>query len=363
MVRVMQVMGNMNSGGVEAVIMNYYRNIDRDKVQFDFVVNKNSKIPQKEEILSLGGNIYYVTGYKNIFKYMLEIRKIIKENKYTIVHSNVNTLSVFPLFMAWICRVPVRICHNHSTAGKGEFLRNTLKYFLRPFNRLFANKYFACGEYAGRWMFGNRNFDKGRVKVINNAIDLDKFVYNLEIRNKMRKKLGISDNLVVGHIGRFNKQKNHEYIIKIFSEVLKKNDKAILLLVGEGELQDGIKKMVVDIGIEDKVKFLGVRSDANCIFQVMDVFILPSLYEGLPVVGVEAQAAGLSCVFSNRMTKLVKVIDNVKFLDLDYDVDKWSNTILESARIDRKNTRDEMKKAGFDIKCESKKLEKFYLGK
>ena len=361
MVRVMQIMGNMNSGGVEAVIMNYYRNIDRNKVQFDFIVNRNSKIPQEREILSLGGNIYYVCGYKNILKYMLDIKKLINVNKYKIVHSNVNTLSVFSLFVAWICRVPIRICHNHSTSGNGEFFRNLIKNILRPFNRLFANRYFACGEYAGRWMFGNKNFEEGKVTVINNAIDLDKFRYNLNVRNEIRSKLGLSDNLVIGHVGRFNKQKNHEYIINIFLKVLEKNSKVVLLLIGEGELEENIKEMVKKNKISKNVRFLGVRDDVNKLFQAMDVFILPSLYEGFPVVGVEAQASGLSCIFSSRVTNLVKIINNVEFIDLTNDYNEWVDSIFKISTFSRKDTVDSMRLSFFDIKTESYKLEKFYL--
>lgn len=360
-IRVAQIMGNMNSGGVEAVIMNYYRHIDRSKIQFDFLVSTDSSVPQKKEIEALGGKIYYVSSYKNIFKYLKEVNKVIKDNQYKIVHSNVNTLSVFPLFIAFINKVPVRICHNHSTAGKGEFKRNIIKYFLRPFNRIFANNYFACGEYAGRWMFGDKNFNQGKVKVINNAIDLDKFIYNLDVRNKMRKELNVENNLVIGHVGRFNKQKNHESIIRVFADIVKKNDKAILLLVGEGDLYSSVYKYVKDLNLEDKVKFLGLRKDANALFQAMDVFILPSLYEGLPVVGVEAQASGLSCIFSSRMTKLVKVTDKVVFLDLEAGLDKWSDIILASANYKREDTRKSLEDANFDIVKEARKLEEFYL--
>lgn len=360
-IRIAQIMGNMNSGGVEAVIMNYYRKIDKSKIQFDFFVNKNSSLPQKEEIYSLGGKIYYLPGYKNIFKYMYTLNKKLKKGNYKIVHSNINTLSVFPLIIAYLNKIPIRICHNHSTSGKGEFKRNIIKYILRPFNRIFANYYFACGEYSGRWMFGNNNYKKGKVTIVNNAIQLEKFLYNENIRNEMRKKLKIENKLVIGHVGRFDTQKNHKYLIKIFENIAQKNKNAILLLVGEGDLYDDVVNQVKELNLEKKVKFLGLRNDVNKLFQTMDVFVLPSLYEGLPVVGVEAQASGLGCVFSSRMTKLVKVTKNVEFLNLEDDIEKWSDTILKLANKKRKNTKKEMEKAKFDITKESKKLEKFYL--
>lgn len=360
-IRIAQIMGNMNSGGVEAVIMNYYRNIDKSKIQFDFFVNEGSSLPQKSEIEALGGRIYYLPGYKNILKYIKTLSKLLKEGNYQIIHSNINTLSLFPLSVAYLKKIPIRICHNHSTAGKGELKRNILKYILRPFNRIFANYYFACGEYAGRWMFGNKNFDQGKVKVINNAIDLDKFIYNENIRKKLRKEMNMESNFVIGHVGRFNAQKNHKKLLNIIDTLKCINNKALLLLIGEGPLENELKEQVAILGLEEQVRFLGKRDDVNDLMQAMDVFVLPSLYEGLPVVGVEAQASGLGCVFSNRMTKLVKVTNNVEFLDLNDSSNKWSDTIFKVSQEKRKNTKKELEKANFNIKSESKKLEEFYL--
>ena len=216
--------------------MNYYRNIDKSKVQFDFIVDEDSSYIPREEIERLGGKVIIVPPYQKIFKYIRTLKKVFKENNYKIVHSNLNTLSVFPLFAAKLAGVPVRIAHSHSTSNKKEWKKNILKNILRPFSKVFATDYFACSEYAGRWLFGNKTFEEGKVTIIKNAIDVDKFKYNEEIRNKIRKQLNVEEKFVIGHVGRFMEQKNHEFLIDIFNKIHMKRKESILLLIGDGPL-------------------------------------------------------------------------------------------------------------------------------
>ena len=295
-----EIVGKWIGGGVESVIMNYYKNIDKSKFQFDFVCDNDSTNIPYDEIEKLGGRVILVPPYQKVFKYHKELKRIFKENKYKIVHSHINTLSVFPLFAAKCAGVKVRIAHSHSTTNKKEWKKNLLKIALRPFSKVFATNYMCCSELAGRWLFGDKEYDKGNVYLLNNAIDLDKFKFDKKIRNKKRKELNVSDDmLVIGHIGRFVEQKNHRFLIDIFNEIYKKNNKSILLLAGQGPLVEGIKEKVDKLGLIDNVLFLGQRNDASELYQAFDVFLLPSLYEGLPVVGVEAQAAGNLCYLSN----------------------------------------------------------------
>ena len=364
-IRVAQIIGKWFGGGVESVVMNYYRNIDRSKIQFDFICDEDSTNIPYAEIESLGGKVILIPPYQKVIKYHKELKRVLKKGNYKIVHSHINTLSVFSLFAAKCAGVPVRIAHSHSTTNKKEKNKNLMKQLLRPFSKVFATDYMCCSELAGRWLFGDKEYDKGNVYLLNNAIDLDKFKYDEVVRREKRKELNIDDDtLVIGHVGRFVKQKNHRFLIDIFNEVHKQNEKSILLLVGQGPLMEEIKEKVKSLGIEDSVKFLGQRNDISELYQAFDVFCLPSLYEGLPVVGVEAQATGLLCLFSDDMTKEIKVLESTSFLSLEQSAKKWAEILLKSIdNFERKDTTIEFFNNGFDIKKEVKKIEKYYLNK
>lgn len=362
-IRVASVIGRYIGGGVEAVTINYYRNIDKNKVQLDFICDEDSTNIPYEEIEKMGGKVIIIPSYSKPFKYHKELKKVLKEGNYKIIHSNINTLSVFSLFAAKCAGVPVRIAHSHSTTNKKEKKKNLMKQVLRPFSKVFATDYMCCSELAGRWLFDDKEYDKGNVYLLNNAIDLDKFKYNESLRKKKRKELGIKDNtLVIGHIGRFVAQKNHDFLIDIFNEIHKKNNNSILLLAGQGPLMEDIKNKAKELNLEDSVKFLGQRNDANELYQAFDVFLLPSLYEGLPVVGVEAQAAGLLCYLSDDMTKETKVLDITKFMSLNNTPEEWADNILDDVKkYKRIDTSKEMTAKNFNIKEEAKKLEEYYL--
>ena len=362
-IKIFQLVGSYKGGGVEAVVMNFYRNIDRNKIQFTFVCDEDSTDIPYEEIEKLGGKIIIVPPYSKPFKYHSALKKALKEDDYKIIHSHISTMSVFSLFAAKCAGVPVRIAHSHSTTNKKEKKKNLMKQILRPFSKVFATDYMCCSELAGRWLFGNKEYDKGNVYLLNNAIDLDKFKYNESLRKKKRKELGIKDDtLVIGHIGRFVAQKNHDFLIDIFNEIYKKNNNSILLLAGQGPLMEDIKNKVKELNLDDNVKFLGQRNDANELYQAFDVFLLPSLYEGLPVVGVEAQASGLLCYLSDDMTKETKVLDITKFMSLNNTPKEWADNILDDVKkYKRIDTSKEMTAKNFNIKEEAKKLEEYYL--
>lgn len=360
--RVVHIIGKVEMGGVQAVVMNYYRNIDKTKVQFDFIIDGYNETPIDEEIKSMGGKVYKIEPYeKNIFKNMLQCYKIFKTNKYTIVHCHLNTLSVFPLFVAWICKIKIRICHNHSTAAKGEGKKNLIKYILLPFSKLFATHYCACSELSGRWIFGNNFYNKGKVKLIKNAIDINKYSYNKSVRDKKREQMNLNNKFVIGHVGRFVYQKNHNFLIDIFNEAYKINNNLILILVGDGQLKNQIQYKVKKLGLKDNILFLGNRFDVPELMQAMDLFLLPSFYEGLPVVGVEAQAAGLKCIFSDSITYETKVTNLVEFIGLNKSPKYWANQIIKySDRYNRENTDIQIKKAGYEIKIAAHNLLLWY---
>lgn len=356
-IRIAQMMTDMNFGGVEMVVMNYYRHIDKTKFQFDFYALEGSTLPQKDEIEKMGGRVYVVPKYTKLPQYEKTIIEKFKENDYKIVHSHMNTLSVFSLFGAKKAGVSNRICHNHTTAGKGETKKNIMKYALRPFAKLFPTQFCACSKFAAEWLYGkNSSF-----KVFNNAIDLEKYRYNEEVRKELRNELGIEDKFVIGHIGRFCYQKNHEFLVDVFNEVCKKRKDAVLLLIGEGELEDEIKNIVSNLGLNDKVLFLGRKADAYRYYQVMDLFLLPSRYEGLGMVAIEAQASCLPTICSTEVPVEAKVTDLVSFIPLSDSMDRWASDIIKNscknARIDLMS---ELRKAGYDIKTEAENLADFY---
>ncbi|WP_303104042.1 glycosyltransferase family 1 protein [Megamonas funiformis] len=361
-IRVLQIIGFVCGGGVESVIMNYYRNIDRKKIQFDFVIDGYEKTSIEDEIISLGGKVYKVEPYtKNIFENIYQVYRIIKSNNYKIVHSNMNTLSVFSLFAAWLAGAKVRILHNHSTAIKNEKVRSIIKYILRPFAVLFANKYMACSKLAGEWMYGKKKMQSGKVKILNNAIDVNAFAYNENLRKKMRADLNISNNtLVIGHVGRFMYQKNHDFLIDIFKDIHEKKENSLLLLIGEGPLRKIIEEKVKSYDLQNNVKFLGLRKDVRNLYNVMDIFILPSWYEGLPVVSVEAQANGLLCFVSDRVSNECNISSSINFINIDKGAKFWSEKILNSRIVRNKNAKQELIINNFEIKNVISKLITFY---
>lgn len=361
-IRIAHIMGKWLGGGVESVVMNYYRNIDRNKVQFDFICDEDSKYIPTDEIESLGGKVILIPPYQKTFKYHKELKKVLKEGNYKIVHSHISTMSFFSLWAAKSAKVPVRIVHAHSTTNKQEKKKNLMKQVLKPFSKVFATDFFCCSELAGRWQFGDKDYDQGKVYLLNNAIDVDKFKYDEKIRKEKRKELNIKDkNLVIGHIGRLATVKNHIFLIDIFNEIYKQNKNAILLLAGDGPLKEKTKNKVKELELEKNVQFLGQRNDANELYQAFDAFVLPSLYEGLPVVGVEAQTAGLPCFFSTDMTKEAKVLDTTKFIELSKSPKEWADIIIkELNNFKRKDMTKEITNNNYNIKNEAKKIEEKY---
>ena len=355
--RIAQVVGKMNSGGVESVVLNYYKNIDRDKVQFDFIVDEDSTYIPQELIEELGGRIYIIPPYQHLFSYIKTLIKLFKTNKYSIVHSHINSLSIFPLCAAKIAKVKIRIAHSHSSSGNNEFKRNIIKYILRPFSKVFPNYFFACSNFAGKWLF----MTSGKVIILNNAIDTSKFSYNKEIRQYIREKENVEGKFVVGHVGRFVNQKNHEFLIDIFYEIYKKDKNTELLLFGDGPLRQNLEIKVKNLKLENNVKFMGIKQNINEYMQAMDVFLLPSFYEGLPVVGVEAQTSGLSCIFSTNVTKEAKLIEETIYIDLDKGAKYWAEQALKFKETQRKDKSSLIAERGFDIKNEARKLQNYYL--
>ena len=358
-IRVAQIIGVASNGGVESIVMNYYKNIDRSKVQFDFLVESESQIINKKEIESMGGRVIFIPSYKSLFKYNRALKRIFKENKYDIIHSNMNTLSVFPLRVAKKCGAKIRIAHSHSTSNRKEKLRNFLKNILRKFSKIYATHYFACSEEAGRYQFGDKAYNDGKVAIINNAIDFEKFKYNETIRKNIRKEYGVENNLVIGHVGRFVSVKNHSFLIDVFSQICKKEPSSCLLLVGEGPLQSEIVEKVESLGLKDKVIFAGSSCNVAALYNAMDVFAFPSLYEGLGMALIEAQINGTKCVYSQAIPKEAIISDKAFVADISNEKE-WVSKISENFNLNRSKSLlyNEEK---FDIRIQSGELVNKYI--
>lgn len=361
MIRVLQVVNDMHRAGLETMLMNYYRNIDRTKIQFDFLTHRPNKSDYDDEIISMGGKVYYAPrlypqNYSTYFKYMKQFFK--DHPEYTIIHSHIDAMSYLPLLAAKKAGVPIRIAHSHNTSIDRDF-KWPLKMLFREFLPGVATDFYTCGEEAGKFLFQGE-----KCIFIPNAIDTTKFLFNENLRIQKRKKLNLESKLVIGHVGRLSYQKNHKFLIQVFSEVVKKEPNAILLLIGRGEKEKEIQEQVHRLKLDKTVVFLGNRDDVNELYQVMDVFVMPSLFEGVPVVGVEAQFANLPCVFSDKVPSEVKFSERTEFINLNESPTYWADKILKcSQQYTRKKNCQELINSNYNIKNAKKILENIYLEK
>ncbi len=345
-------------GGVETYLMNLFENIDKNKFQIDFLVQKGFNGIFKEKILKLKGKIFEVDNFKrHPIKSYKFLRKFYKEEKYDVIHINLcNASGILYAYPSKKVNKNIKIItHSHNSNDRHKFQH----YCLRPLLNKITTIKVACSNLAATWMFGKKHLNN--CTVLNNAIKVDKFLYNEKIRKNIRKELNLTDNFVIGHVGRFSWQKNHKFLIEIFNEVYKKNKNSRLLLVGTGELMDDIKLQVNGLGLNDAVIFMGVCDNTNELYQAMDLFVMPSLFEGLPIVGVEAQTSGLNCIFSENVSKQVSITKHTKFLPLN-NKDIWLDEILSNEKkYSRNDVLDDIRKNGYDLKEEIKKIERLYL--
>ena len=363
-IRVAQVVGRMMGGGVEATVMNHYRHIDRSQVQFDFIVQTDSTMVPKDEIESLGGRVFYVPPYSNPVKYVNACRKLFQQIHPRIVHSHMNAVSVFTLMAAKQAGVPVRIAHSHSTSNPNEKAKTLVKNVLRPFSKVYPTHLAACGDYSARWLFGDQTVDQGKVKIIRNAIELDRFAFDEEARTRLRKEIEASDDIrVIGQVGRFSAQKNQLFSLDVLAELVKKNPRVLLVFLGVGDDMDKVKAKAHDLGLSDHVRFLGMRSDVNEWYSAFDVLLFPSLYEGLPLTAVEAQVSGLPLVVSDKVPKEADLIPSlVRRISLDAGIESWVSAFdaHESDASGRVSHVQEIAKRGYAIHLSAAELVHWY---
>lgn len=363
MERVAVIMGKMHSGGKKNLVMEYYRHIDRNCIQFDFICDEDSNAIPMEEIETLGGRVYIVPRYQNIVANVRKIENICKKNKYKIVHAYNGTMNIFGLYAAWRVGIPIRINESISMAHKSD-KKTILKNVLKPFSKCFATHYIANGVECGKWQFG-KLYDEGKVSIFKTVIDTKKNKFNEKMRTQCRNALGVEDNVVIGHIGRLTAQKNTLFMIEIFAEIAKLESKAKLLIIGDGELREKMLQKIHEKKIEDKVLYLGRREDIRQFYNAMDGFLLPSLYEGLPVVGIEAECCGLPVFFSSEIPRESSPCKDLgTFIDLNLPASDWAKKVIEKINCTKRYDRSsEVAKDGFDSSIEANKLMTYYMEK
>ncbi|WP_026659665.1 glycosyltransferase family 1 protein [Butyrivibrio sp. AC2005] len=364
MIRVLHSVSNMDRAGIETMLMNYYRHIDRNKVQFDFLCNKKKAGAYDSEVESLGGRIFRSPGLNpiKIPVYMKYMKNLFKEHpEYTIVEAHNGAFGVYALHGAKISGIPTRIFHAHGAAITKDW-KLPLKKICMMFLPINMTHHYTCGIAAAKCYFGNEIVEKGDYEFIPNAIEVERFIFDKNIRDRIRKENGLEDKHVLGHVGRFMAQKNHAFILDVFAELVKKDDNAVLVLLGDGELMDTIKSKAAALGVDEKVIFVGNVGNANEWYQAFDSFILPSVWEGLPVVGVEAQASDLPCIFSDAITREIGFSDEAKFISTNASLDVWTNAIMQAfKKTERIDKTDLIRNNNYDIKTEAIKLQERYL--
>lgn len=363
MIRILHVLGGLDRGGAETMVMNLYRAIDRTQIQFDFIVHNEKKQAYTDEILDLGGRIFHFPAFNglNYFKMKKLWNCFFKEHpEYKILHSHVRSYASLYLPIAKKAGLKT-IIHSHNTSS-GKGIKAIVKWFLQRGLRNNVDYYFACSDVAGKWLFGKEIVKQSNYFLMKNAIDVEKYAYSESSRMKIRDEFNLKNKFVVGHVGRFHPQKNHLFLVDVFNEIHKKNPASVLLLVGMGDLMGLVKEKVLELKLEDSVIFAGARADVNELLSAFDVFVFPSLFEGLPVTLVEAQAAGLPVVCSDSITKEVIVTDLLEMLSLNQCVETWASVAISKLNMKReKNVKDKIAFAGYDISESSVWLEQFYI--
>jgi len=352
--------GLMNRGGIESYMMNYYRHIDRIKIQFDFLVHNAGGFGYyDDEIKKLGGRIYILPQKsKHPFRYNKELKTILQSTDYKIIHTHMDAMGTWVLRTAKQCGIPVRIAHSHNTQ---HLSNNPVKLLFLKYAQKHITKYathcMACSEMAGKWLFGDKPFT-----VIHNAIDIDKFSFNQTIRDQVRKEWKVENNFVIGHVGRFDTQKNHLFLLDIFAEIHQQLPQTkLMLLGGGGHLGDNIAARINDLQIQDAVILTGVRDDVYRFYNAFDLFVLPSLFEGLGIVAIEAEINGCTALLSNQVPIEAKITENVDFIPLEKKL--WVEKMIQVIKNNRQHTANVNHEATseYDILQESVKLQNMYL--
>jgi len=363
------VVAPLGVGGVTTMMINIQKKLDRKKINFDYMTFHDRIEPCEEQVISLGSHKYVASADNVVFKpmrrivRMVKITKLCRDQHIKVIHYNASSAAdltnIIAAKLGGVKHITIH-SHNAGVGTTGRQIRAVSK-ISRPLLPFFCNDFWACSQWAAKFMFPGSVYKKNRYRVLKNGIDVDRFDYNIIIREKTRKELKVEDKFVIGHAGRFSPQKNHFFLIDIFKAVHDRDDSAVLLLYGTGELLGSVKEKVVALGLERYVRFMGVSERMSETWQAFDIFLMPSLYEGLPVSGIEAQASGVKCIFSDEITKEVDVSGKSVFLSLHDSAEKWAEMILKNKCYDRKSGADILRQNGYDIEQTARTMQEYYL--
>lgn len=365
-IKILHVIGKRPKGGVGTFLINMHSNIDTTKVEFDYLINASIEEEGYFDniVSSLGANVFILPElkYENVFRYLKELNNFFKQhNDYKAIHLHTANIGIFTFAMAKKYGLKHRILHSHNTKYSDKKFNSIRNFIMQLPVKKMANVYFACSKKAGRFLFGANNLDKGKIFIAKNAINAEVYRYNPVKREQVRKELSLEGKFVIGHVGRFNLQKNHDFLIETFRKIREINEHTVLVLVGGGELEEQIKTKVEQLNLQNHVRFLGIRNDVPDLLQSFDIFVLPSLFEGLPLVGIEVQAAGLPCVMSDTITEEIKITNIIDFVNLNEGPEYWAKKILESKGTERKDAYNYIVEAGYDTKQAALTLENYYI--
>lgn len=363
MIRVLHMVGSLEMGGSQTMVMSIYRMLDKTQIQFDFVVDTDEPGCFEKEIEACGGRIYKLPKFngRNFKAVQRAWESFFREHpEYRILHSHVRSYASIYIPVAKKCGVKT-IIHSHNTSN-GKGLKALVKMIMQYPLRYQADYFFGCSEKAGHWLFGKRVTESDRFYILKNAVDLDRFAFDEEVREKVRRELDVDeDTLLLGHVGRFHVQKNHHFLIECFRAVVDVRPEAKLVLLGDGELRDEITQHIHDLGLDKQVILAGVKPDAERYLCAMDMMLLPSFHEGLPVVVVEAQASGLMSLAADTITDEVKLSDLVEYLPIHQGVTPWVEIIKDFNPV-RRDVSSQIEESGFSVKSSAQWLYEFYRG-
>lgn len=361
MLRVLQVLGGLNRGGAETMVMNLYRALNHRNIQFDFIIHSNTQNDYRDEIENLGGQIYVFDSFKgyNFINYRKQWSDFLNNHQeYKVVHSHVRSYAsvFFPIVKEHNLKT---IVHSHSTSN-GTGLKSIVKRCLQYPLRYQADYLFACSQIAGEWLYGEEATKGKNYFILNNAINTRKYKIDMATRLRVREQLGIKNNLVFGHVGRLHEAKNHMFLLELFKSIIKQKPESKLVIVGDGELREEIENKIVALELQKDVIMTGSRSDVPKLLMAFDAFLFPSKWEGLPVTVVEAQAAELPCFVSDTVTKEVGISDLVHYLPIDKGAACWCDAIMKSD-LNKHDVQKEIIEAGFDVQETAQWLTDFYM--
>lgn len=361
MIRILQMIGSLTLGGSQSMIMNLYHYVDRSKIQFDFILDHPDELYLADEIKRLGGKIYFMPAFTG--KNFIQIRTAWNQffhfhSEYRILHSHVRSYASIYLPIAKKHGL-ITVIHSHSTSN-GTGIQAVVKKILQYPLRYEADYFFGCSRLSGEWLFGSRVVNSNKYKTVKNAINVRKYMFDIDKRIKVQKKLGISEkNIVFGHVGRYHEAKNYPFLIDLFAKIRLRWENAKLILVGDGSLRNVIEDRIKEYRLEEDVLLLGMRNDICLLMQAMDVFLFPSKWEGLPITLVEAQASGLPCFVSDQITKEIGISELIQYLPINSGMEVWENAIYK-ADLSRKDVIFDIVRAGFDIRESGKWFTQFY---